>query len=382
MKDNMEKLLQATYHQGEKPADNLNQTILEMAKEREDMRKKGMKADERKNAERRRGMRGVTAAAAAAVVLLLGTGGYAATRYFGLDFFAEKYGENTMTEEAKELVERKPEVTIKEQEGSQNLLDYQVSELLCDSRYVLATIDISAKEEGKYLLVSGPTDIDEPVSMLSLGIDSEQSIGEYCREHGMQPLLLHLNFDKKTEKYLSLSMYDNAQKEAGRLTMMICAERLTDDKEFMMNVKPDVVIYEGEEYQSYYEDDILQVHVINQSEEESALYAVDGAGEYKVPGTSMTLQGIELKSTEIGSYLKVQYRFVPDSDDAEEELIELCDENGKAMPVSMIAIHSAKPTGENTYESEGCYENVGLPDTIYLKIGADSDKVVKAEKKK
>lgn len=371
MKDNLDELIRNAYHQGEVPGDALNQTVIQKVKEQEAMKKNNILSHEKWRNSRRGSMRKIaTAAAVAAAVLLLGTGvAHATMQYFGIDYFSKRFGSSGLNEEAKELVENEPVVTIKESENSKDILDYKVSEVLCDNKYVIVNIDVTVKDAKKFFLVPGADDPDTPVSNLDIGIKSKQSIAEYCKENGMQLVNIHFPYDSKTEKNVEYMSYDNKLSGTGKASIMICSKRLTTDQKFVMNIKPWVGIYEGAEKILGYDDDVLQIQVEDNSSVESACYTVNGAKEYKVPETSMTLKEVKITTTEVGSYLNVIYESTASSDDAGSEFIDLCDENGELISSSIVAVGYSQPVGDNVYALEGCYENIGLPDEIYLSIG-------------
>lgn len=381
MKGNLEQLLRNTYHQGGVPGDALNQTVIQKVKEQEAMKKNKISFHGKNGLEHKGSMRKIaTAAAVVAAILLLGTGvAHATMQYYGIDYFSERYGSSGLNEETKELVENEPVVTIKESENSKDILDYKVSEVLCDHKYVIVNIDVTVKDTKKYFLVPGADDLATPVSDLDIGIKSKKSIRKYCKENGMRPVYLYFPYDDKNEKNVEYMSYDNEQPGTGKATIMLCSKRLTSEQKFIMNVKPSVAIYEGEQKSLSYHDDTLQIQIEDNSSVESACYTVNGAKEYKVPETSMTLKEVKITTTEVGSYLNVIYESTGSSDDAEAEFLDLCDKNGELIPNSIVAVGYIQPVGDNVYVSEGCYENIGLPDEIYLSIG-EGVKIVQLEK--
>ena len=202
MKDNLDELIRNTFQQGEVPGDALNQTVIQKVKEQEAMKKNIILFHEKSENSRRGSMRKIAmAAAVVAAVLLLGTGvAHATMQYFGIEYFSKRFGSSGLNEEAKELVENEPVVTIKESENSKDILEYQVSEVLCDHKYVIVNIDVSVKDAKKYFLVPGADAPTTPVSNLDIGIKIKKSIAEYCKENEMQPVYLHFTYDSKSEK--------------------------------------------------------------------------------------------------------------------------------------------------------------------------------------
>lgn len=354
----------------------LNQKIIAYEKEKEEKgafyRRRMMQSGMRRFA---------MAAAAFCAVLLLGSGVYAATQYFGLEFFASQMDEAGLSGDVKKMIEEKPEVTVKKSKYSKGILNYEVSEVLCDSRYLVTTVDISVKEPDKYFVFSGTVDINEPMELLDIGIKSKDTIGTYCKKHGLKPVQAHFEFDKKTKKLLERSFGDAKQTDSGKVTCMFGARRLTKDKEFIMGLEPDVVHYDGEEYVTHYVDDIQQVHVKDKSEEKISFYQVESPEAYQTAeGNRIQIERVELKSTEVGSYLEVEYTLgkkISEDDGDGYVILEACDENGKVLEFnSLTAEGSCSWLGQNRYLSQENYQNIGSPKVLHLLVDGGKEKRV------
>ena len=368
MRDNLEKILKETYHQGEKPGEALNQAVLERLREDGDMKKEEALKDGRFM---RRGAKRFTAAAAVFLaVLLIGSGVYAANRIFNLDFFASRYDGGGLKEETKKFIKEKPEVTIKKSKESEGILDYEVSEVLCDSRALVATVNISLKEPEKYFLFTGTDDIKTPLAILNIGTDSMETIAQYSEKHGLKPVLADLLFDKKTEEILDRCTTTAKYDDSGKLTVMFTAERKTKDKEFIMGIRPIVVNYDGKKMTSQYYDDTLEVHVKDQTKEISTFYQVTKEGEEILSKKGISVERIELKTTEVGSYLQVEYQTEKEIDREKDFPPIFCfgDEKGKKMYEEnpLQALSDITELGNNRYQSEISYEKITSPDEICL----------------
>lgn len=390
MKYDVDDLLKSTYHQGEVPTDALNQTVLQMVKECDRMNQNKMETGavhEQEGKQKKRKYYGsnsrfrkfATVAAVLAMVLLLGSVTvHAAKKFFGINYFWERYG-NEMPEKAKELVENNPTVTVKDGEESRNIVDFKVSSVLCDSKYVVVTLDVAVKDADKYFLVTGVADLTDPVSCMSIGIDSKQSIGEYCNENGMQPVQIDAKLNHASEKFADIIMWDEQQTDTGNGTILICAKRMTDDKNFTMGIKTMLRLSKGEEYVASTAGDTLQINVEDKSTEETAYYAVDKNPEYAIPGTSITLKKVKLTTTEVGTYSEIMYRDESTSEDPSVDWLFLCGEHGESLKTNIVASGTCQPEGDNIYLASDCYESMGLPENIYLSVG-DSGKVLKLKK--
>ncbi|MDY3854896.1 MAG: hypothetical protein SO170_08100 [Butyribacter sp.] len=385
MKYSVDDLLKNTYHRGEIPSETLNQTVLQMVKECDEMKQDGFKMGDKAKKGRNFHLkhsgirRFATVAAVLAMVMLMGSSVvYAGKKFFGINYFWEPYG-NGMPEKATKLVDDKPTVTVKEGNEGACIIDFKVSSVLCDSKYVVVTLDVAVKDADKYFLVTGPTDLTESVSSMSIGIDSTQSVGEYCNAKGLQPVQIQTELDNQSKKFADVVVGDSQQAGTGNGSIMICAERLTDDKSFTMGIKTRVILGKGEEYLSDYIGDTLQVAVEDKSSEQTAYYSVDGNKEYHVPDTAITLKNVKLTTTEVGTYSEIKYVDERTSENASADWIELCDETGETIKCNIVADGSCQQKGSHLYLAQGCYESIGLPEVIYISIG-DSGKVVKLKK--
>lgn len=360
----------------------LNRKLIDYAKEKEreeELQKSGvMRMDLRR--------RFATAAAAFAAVLILGTGAYAATQYFGLDFFASRNDGPKLTEEVKQMIEEKPEVTVQKTEGSRDILNYEVSEVLCDSRNLVATVEISVKEPDKYFVFTGTDDVVTPMEILQMGIDSMDTIGTYCKKRGMQPVLVDVDcFDEKTGRLLSNSLASTKYTSPGKVTYMFSANRLTADREFVMGLKPTVCLFDGEKQVAIYRDDLLEVQVKDKSTEQTAFYEPEKKEPVEVAGgNSCSIDRAELISTEVGSYLTVDYTWHGEKSDECQIFWTLCDADGKEVSRNPLVVDGGcEWLGGKHWQSKLEFVNIGQPDVIHIReIAEDGGRVITLKKKK
>ena len=384
MKYNLDDLLKGTYKTGERPSQALNRNVLQMVKECDNMKQDEMKNNYRSKIGGKyysncsRTKRFAKVAAVFAVVLLMGSSVvYAGIKSSGIKYFWELRGKE-MSEETTKLVDDNPIVEVTKGAGETDILDFEVSSVLCDSRYVVAVIDVAVKDADKYFLVTGTTDLTEPVSSMSIGIESDKSVGEYCQAEGLQPVQIHTKLDSQSKKYVQIISGDNKQDGTDNGSIMICGERLTEDKSFTMGINTQMVLCEGEKHLSSYEGDTLQVEVEDNSSEQTAYYRVDENEKYRVPGTTITLKEVKLTTTEVGTYSEINYIDKRDSEDV-CEWIELCDENGDAIEWNGVGCGQSEPKGNYRYLQKDCYKSIGLPEEIYLSID-EFGKVVKLKR--
>lgn len=376
MKDNVDEIIRETYHQGGEMPAELNRKVLKLARKKQSDGERNIKG-ENKNVWGQTGFswrRAVAAAALTVLILTAGAGGaYAAGHYFGIQDFWGKSG-SKLSEDAQKLIEEHPAVTMDNSRKDAEILNYKVSSVLCDSKYVTAIVNVELKDPDKYLLVLDPEDLDAPVSDVGIDDGSDRSIEEYCREKGRIPVQIYLQ--EKDAVDAEVVSRDMKQLSSSKGVIEINARRRSKKQKFEWKVSP-LLMLNGSSKSHY--DPVIQIHVKDNSTEKSAYYMTADKEQTPIPGTKVTLKKVKLTTTEVGSYLSARYEETGVSGDASESWLELCDENGD--PVSFGGMDGGRchETGKNEYVSEGCYENIGLPEKIYLSIG-DSGKVVELTK--
>ena len=380
MKDNIEELLKKALHEGEIPTAALNQEILKKVK-RDENTKQCVKNGNRKNKLKPYYWKPAQIAAAFAVTLLVGsTVTFAAVRYFGLDYFTKQSGGRGIDKQMESLIDKDPSVTVQNKNTGKEILDYQVQEVLCDSDYMVATLRISLKNPEEYLLLPETTDVTDPVSGIAEGKGSSQSIEDYCRRRHLTPVSVYMDFDSSSESTIHKTMSDSKQTGSGELSVIVAGKRLTRDKMFTVHLQPSLVFHAGSKNTTVCNDSTLKIRVTDKSTAQSADYRISSEEAAKLSDTLIQqIKGITLKSTEVGTYLTVTYESAGSSDDATGTFIDLCDKNGNVIPGNVIAGGTCKENGDHSFTCENCYEDLGLPEEIYLSIG-DGKQILKAEK--
>lgn len=377
MKDKVDEIIRETYHQGEQMPDGLNRKVLRMARSKQNEKLTFCDGGDRKD-RRRAGFiwqKAAVAAAVAVLVLTAGAGGaYAATHYFGIqDFWGRS--ESKLSGDAQNLIEDHPVVTMDTAQKNADILNYEVSSVLCDSKYVTAIVNVDLKNPDKYLLVLDPEDLTSSVSDLGIDEESDLSIAKYCEKKGLIPVQLYLQ--EKDAKDAEVVSRDMEQLSAAKGVIEINAKRRSKKQTFQLVIQPLLMLDDSSE--THY-DPTIKIAVKDNSTEKSAHYVMQDQKENTIHGTKVTLKEVKLTTTEVGSYLSARYEEKDVSGDASASWLELCDEKGK--PVSFGGMDGGRcyEAGKNEYVSEGCYENIGLPEKIYLSIG-DSGEIVELTKK-
>lgn len=379
MKDKVDEMIRETYHRGQQMPSELNRKVLKMAQLKQMEGEKTSKR-ENKNVWRQNGFSwqgAVVAATLGVLILTAGAGGaYAASHYFGIQDFWREYG-SKLSEDAQKLIEVDPEVTMDNSRKDAEILNYKVSSVLCDSKYVTAIVNVELKNPDKYLLVLDPKDLDTPVSDVGIDDDTDSSIEEYCRKKGRIPVQIYLQ--EKDARDAEVVSRDMKQLSSSEGVIEINAKRRSKKQKFEWKVSPLLMLNGSSE--SHY-DPVIQIRVKDNSTEKTAYYRTEDEEKAPIPGTGVTLKEVKLTTTEVGSYLSVRYEEQGISgDDASVSWLELCDENGKPVSFNGMDSGRCREAGRNEYISEECYETVGLPEKITLSIG-DSGKLVKLKKQK
>lgn len=127
-----------------------------------------------------------TAIVAVACIALTGTGVYAVGSHFGLFDFMERSGLAVSEDTVK-----KTQTDVGEK-AENALASFEVKEALYDNNSVYITVEVQAVKPEKYLLV--PEDVMETDTLYYLGIESEQTVGEYAAEKGRELLFIGAGF--------------------------------------------------------------------------------------------------------------------------------------------------------------------------------------------
>ena len=191
----------------------------------------------------------------------------------------------------------------------------------------------------------------------------------------MIPVQLYLQ--EKDAKDAEVVSRDMEQLSAAKGVIEINAKRRSRKQKFQLAIHPLLMLDDSSET---HDDPTIKIAVKDNSTEKSAHYVMQDQKENTIHGTKVTLKEVKLTTTEVGSYLSARYEEKDVSGDASASWLELCDEKGK--PVSFGGMDGGRcyEAGKNEYVSEGCYENIGLPEKIYLSIG-DSGEIVELTKK-
>ena len=106
--------------------------------------------------------------------------------HFGLFDFMERSGLAVSEDTVK-----KTQTDVGEK-AENALASFEVKEALYDNNSVYITIEVQAAKPEKYLLV--PEDVMETDTLYYLGIESEQTVGEYAAEKGRELLFIGAGF--------------------------------------------------------------------------------------------------------------------------------------------------------------------------------------------
>lgn len=115
--------------------------------------------------------------AAAALICLLAVTAYAAVSYWGI-FDFQKDAPRPLPTEAQELVETHTE------QGSNDYITCSITESLTDGQKIYVTVQLAAKEPGKYFLLTGFSSPETPLA--DIGMEGEGTIGEYADANNLE----------------------------------------------------------------------------------------------------------------------------------------------------------------------------------------------------
>lgn len=261
----------------------------------------------RKNGRRKvsTGMSGLKAAVLVLVaVTLLGTGVYAAERYFGiLDFLRGNGNENAVPPiEAEELIVSAPEQE-KEEITEGMLADYTVKEAMCDSDSIYVVLEARAKEAGRYFFI--PEDATAEDSVFGWGMDSDLSAGEYAASKNLE--IVHVNAGIQNTDDLGIAVSTIYFQSVSDDVMDIMIECGKTAEEKTLDVVCTGIVWD-DSMESM--DDILRTEIrfalTDISDAVSAAYVPLGSAE--IPGSSAVIERAKVTQTKLGTYLEILYK--------------------------------------------------------------------------
>lgn len=246
------------------------------------------------------------AALVLAAVTLLGTGAYAAGRYFGiLDFLRGSGNEAALPPvEAEELI---VPVAESEQEKTQVTegmsADYTVKEAMCDSDTVYVVLEAKAKEEGRYFFV--PEDACKEDSVREFGIDSNLSVAEYAASKGLAIKHVNAGIVNTEELGIAASTIYFRSVEDDVMDIMVEAGK-TEKGETLDMVCTGICWEEGMTDMEDIERTEIRFALMDISGAEATDYVPAGSGE--IPGTDALIEKAQVIQTKLGTYLEIVYR--------------------------------------------------------------------------
>lgn len=240
-----------------------------------------------------------------ASVTFLGTGAYAAGKYFGILDFLKGNGNTAALPpvEAEELIVPVAEEEQQKTEITEGMAaDYTVKEAMCDSESIYVVVEAKAKEEGRYLFVPEDAIAEDPVR--DWGIDSDLSAGEYAASKNLE--IMHVNAGIQNTEELGIAvstiyfqwveddvmdiMIECGKTERGKTLDVVCTGILWDESMTSM-------------------EDILRTEIrftlTDISDAEVISYRPADVPE--IPGVAV-IEKAEVVQTKLGTYVEIIYR--------------------------------------------------------------------------
>ena len=325
---------------------------------------------------RKRKAAGMTVWKAAALIVgsvtLLGTGVYAAEKYFGiLDFFGGIENESAkIPVEAEDLIVPVTQEEQKVEKTAEGMpVDFAVKEAMCDSDSIYVVLEAKAKETGKYFLV--PEDAMEEDPVRDCGIDSDMSIGEYASSKNLE--IKHVNAGIVNTDELGIGASAIYFQSVSDDVMDLMIESGKTEKEKTLDVLCAGIFWD-ETMESM--EDIMRTEIsftlADISNSTATAYAPSGSAE--VPGTGAVIERAEVTQTELGTYLEIFYR-----DDSEDWSAMPCfrlaeDKAGADLRIRMGS--GTEMLQDGTYLWKLSLEKMELGDSIELEAYNEETKEV------
>ena len=259
---------------------------------------------------RREAGSGMSLLKAAALVLIsvtvIGSGVYAAEKYFGiLDFLGGKENiETPLPVEAEDLI---VPITEQEQEKTVNMegipVEYTIKEAMCDSDSIYVVLEAKAKEAGRYFFVPEDAIAEDPV--LDWGVESDMSVEEYAASKNLE--IKHVNAGIQNTDELGIgasAIYFQAVSDDVMDIMIECGKT---KKEKTLDVVCTGILWDESMVDM---EEIMRTEIrftlTDISETVATAYVPSGAAD--VPGTGAVIEKAEVIQTELGTYVEILYR--------------------------------------------------------------------------
>ena len=303
---------------------------------------------------------------AAALVLvsvtLLGTGVYAAGKYFGILEFLKGSGNTGVVPpvEAEELIVQVAEEEQERTELTEGMAaDYTVKEAMCDSESIYVVLEARAKEKGRYLFV--PEDAAPEDSVRDWGVDSDASLEEYAAGKGLEVMHVNAGIQNTDELGIAVSAIYFQPVEDDVMDIMIeCGKTV---KEQTLDVVCTGILWN--ETMTNMED-ILRTEIrftlTDISNAETAVYGPAGAPQ--VPGTNAVIEKAEVIQTKLGTYLEILYK--DDSEDWRRVPCFRLADNGAGAEHRIRMASGTEILREGEYFWKLCLEKQEFGDSIML----------------
>lgn len=318
---------------------------------------------------------GMSALKAAALVLisvtLLGTGAYAAGRYFGiLDFLKGNGNAGAVPPvEAEELIVPVPEDAQQKTEITEGMAaDYTVKEAMCDSESIYVVLEARAKERGRYLFVPEDAVAEDPVR--NWGIDSDLSAGEYAASKNLE--IMHVNGAIQNTDELGIAvstiyfqwveddvmdiMVECGKTEKGETLDVVCTGILWNES---MTDMEDILRTE------------IRFSLTDISNAEAIAY--EPAGTAEIPGSSAVIRKAEVIQTKLGTYVEMIYQ-CDDTENFNVHPLRLAGDDGQEHIIRMPS--GTEILGNGEYFFKMCLEKRELGDSILLEAYDEETKEV------
>lgn len=317
----------------------------------------------------------MSALKAAALVLisvtLLGTGAYAAGRYFGiLDFLKGNGNAGAVPPvEAEELIVPVPEDAQQKTEITEGMAaDYTVKEAMCDSESIYVVLEARARERGRYFFVPEDAVAEDPVR--NWGIDSDLSAGEYAASKNLE--IMHVNGAIQNTDELGIAvstiyfqwveddvmdiMVECGKTEKGETLDVVCTGILWNES---MTDMEDILRTE------------IRFSLTDISNAEAIAY--EPTGQAEIPGSSAVIRKAEVIQTKLGTYVEMIYQ-CDDTENFNVHPLRLAGDDGQEHIIRMPS--GTEILGNGEYFFKMCLEKRELGDSILLEAYDEETKEV------
>lgn len=316
-------------------------------------------------------------AACLGICLFVPTSVYAGMKLWS---FVDFYKEGEIPDTAKEIINKDvdaSEVEKREEDEFGNTLksehpewedvvSYKVIETVCDENMVYITFEATVPKESNYILIGGDCSEEEDVG--NLGINSLETIKEYCKENEKELIQLSARANLDDVSIADITCQTQCV-DGYKVEGLLKAARKTNEKQVNVAVVYKSTWYnqESEKYELIAEK-TQDIGMVDETENEVAMYGLADGQEQRIGDTSIFIEKVTLTNTPIATYAEFDVRN-EDLQCGNDISIHVVDDNKELLNCGPSYSGTAyQPDKNGCFRAEEDYQRMEeLPDHIWVR---------------